>query len=155
MPHWLAALGAGFALAGTLMLGYDLVTSKKDDSRETEFRANQDKLESLTRKSIVGLSSALSDFAGLFVGYVKNLELDLEPLFESLLRDTEDEMLKTSVVTRRAVIKRLDRAQSDLASSQEPEELLGGIHEIQRRTEALLAEQSREREECGLLRHLG
>jgi len=142
MPHWLAALGAGLALAGTLILGYDLVTSKDEDSREAEFRANQDKLESLTRKSLVGLNSALSDFAGLFVGYVKNLELDLEPLFESLPKGKEDEMLKMSVVTRQAVIKRLDKAQSDLASSQAPDKLLGGIHEVQRRTEALFAEQS-------------
>lgn len=137
----LAALGAGFALVGTFILGYDLVTSKDDNSREAEFRANQDKVESLTRKSMVGLTSALSNFAGLFVGYVKNLELDLEPLFESRLKGGEDEALKASVAIRRDVIKRLDKAQNSLASSQDPETLLKGIHEIQRRTEALFAEQ--------------
>ncbi len=142
MQHWLAALGAGLALVGTVILGFDLITSKDDDSREAEFRANQDKLESLTRKSVVGLSSVMSDFVRLFVGYVKNLELDLEHLFEPSLKETEDETLKASVAVRREVVKRLDKAQSDLASSMNPEKTLTGIGEIQRRTETLFAEQS-------------
>jgi hypothetical protein len=123
-------------------LGYDLVTSKDDDTREAKFRAEQDKLESLTRASVVGLSSALSTLSGLFAGYVKNLELDLEPLFAPLLEQTDDELLKVSIATRHAVTTRLDEAQSDLASSLEPEKFVGGIQEIQRRAESLFAEQS-------------
>jgi hypothetical protein len=142
MHHWLAALGAGLALIGTLFLAYDLWVSKDDDSREAEFRAGQDRIESLTRESVVGLSNALSRIAGLFAGYAKNLEVDLEPLFEPLLKDADDQMLALSVAARHEVPEQLSKAQSDLASSLNPERSLEGIHEIQRRAEALFAEQS-------------
>ena len=141
MDHLLAALGAGLALIGTLILGYDVITSKDDDSREAEFRAGQDKIESLTRESVVGLSSAMSQFARLFAGYVKNLELDLKPLLDPLLQEADDPMLKLSATARRAATEGLGSAQEQLASSFDTDRFLGGIHEVQRRAETL-AEQS-------------
>jgi hypothetical protein len=142
MPHWLAVVGACLALAGTLVLGFDLLNSKDDDAAEEEFRAGQDEIESTVRETVIGLRGALINLSGLVAGYLKNLELDLEPVLEPLLKGGGDPGLKLSVAARHVVIEEFDQAQRDFASSGDSEDALTRIRDVQQRTEKRFARQT-------------
>ena len=142
VDHWLATAGALLALAGTIVLGVELLRSKDDDADDAAFRADQDEISSAVHEIVVGLTGGFSRLAHLVAGYLKNLERDLEPVLEPLLQDGKDPMLALSVATRHAVIEEFDHAQRDFASSVDSEQALTRIRDIQRRTEARFAKQA-------------
>src|SRR5262245_47852456 len=137
--HLLSIIGACLALAGTLALGIELLKTKGDEAGQAEYRADQDKIESIVRETVINLNDALSDQAGFVAGYLKILEQDLKPLFKPLLEDSGDEALQArlslGIMGRHQTIEEFDQARQQLALSGDPERAISLVREIQRRTE--------------------
>jgi hypothetical protein len=144
MDHWLAVIGACLALGGTLALGIELLKTKVDEADEAERRADQDKIDSVVRKTVAGLGNALSSQAQFVTGYLKILEQDLEPLFKPLMADDGDKALRESlnlgITARHQAIAVSEQAQQAFVSSADGERAILLVQEVQRRTEARFKE---------------
>lgn len=159
MNHWLAVVGASLALAGTLALGIELLKTKEDEAGEAGYRADQDKIESIVRETVLNLKDTLADQANFVSGYLSILEEDLKPVFKPLLEDGGDQALQANlavgILARHKTIEEFNQAQKKFASSTDSERALLLVREIQRRTEARFTKQDAKARRMRILATLG
>jgi hypothetical protein len=141
MYHWVAIVGACLALVGTLVLGFELLTSKSSEEVEKKFRASQDAIANSVGQVVTALNATLATQSGFFSGYLKNLELDMKPVFKPLL-DNGDKDLERTIALRHDAIGEFDKAQMKHASSVDLEGQLGIVRAAQRSIEEHFATQT-------------